>query len=342
MEEVKRKRGRPKKVAQLPEEIQKIVDEVKEKESQEIKEIVNEVRIAKKGKWDFLKDDPIEFFDANMSYEVTGYRPINEKEGLDFDPSWFTEARETFLRTNHYCSYPRNSKAYADFWNREYLRCREGMTVNGYTITGDHYFFLNYYQLMDLSSAKKAGSGRTYAFPTFYVGQYEWFHYVELAKVLRLNAFLMKSREVGYSEIDSAIIVNNYNCRRDTINLIVAHLSDHLNKTLEKVWRALSFLNDYTDGGFFKLRQVIDKQDQKRASHYKIVNGQKVETGWMSQITGIVADKPHKIRGDRTDLLVYEAAGSWEGLSKAFIQSNALVGQPGDQWGLRIGGGTGR
>lgn len=196
MEEVKRKRGRPRKVVQLPEEIQKIVDEVKEKESQEIKEIVNEVRTSKKGKWDFLKDDPIEFFDATMSYEVTGYRPINEKEGLDFDPNWFTEARETFLRTGHYCSYPRNSKAYADFWNREYLRCREGMTVNGYTVTGDHYFFLNYYQLMDLSSAKKAGAGRTYTFPIFYVGQYEWFHYVELAKVLRLNAFLMKSREV--------------------------------------------------------------------------------------------------------------------------------------------------
>ena len=50
----------------------------------------------------------------------------------------------------------------------------------------------------------------------------------------------------------------------------------------------------------------------------------------MSQITGIVADKPHKIRGDRTDLLIYEEAGSWEGLIKAFIQSNALVGQPGD------------
>ena len=44
MEEVKRKRGRPKKVAQLPEEIQKIVDEVKEKESQEIKEIVSQGR----------------------------------------------------------------------------------------------------------------------------------------------------------------------------------------------------------------------------------------------------------------------------------------------------------
>jgi predicted transcriptional regulator len=32
MEEVKRRRGRPRKVIQLPEEIQKILDEVKEKE----------------------------------------------------------------------------------------------------------------------------------------------------------------------------------------------------------------------------------------------------------------------------------------------------------------------
>jgi hypothetical protein len=39
----------------------------------------------------------------------------------------------------------------------------------------------------------------------------------------------------------------------------------------------------------------------------------------MSQITGIIADKPSKIRGDRVDLLVYEEAGSWEGLIKAFI-----------------------
>lgn len=59
----------------------------------------------------------------------------------------------------------------------------------------------------------------------------------------------------------------------------------------------------------------------------------------MSQITGIIADKPSKIRGDRVDLLIYEEAGSWDGLIKAFIQSNALVGQPGSQWGYRIGGG---
>lgn len=311
MEEVKKKRGRPRKNP-LPEEIQTLIEEVKEKSQvqetivENVKPIENQIPTIE---WDYSKDRDIDFFDTRYSYELTGYRPITKDKGLDFNPDWFTEARDTFLRTGHYCQFARNSKAYRDFWNEEYRRCKYGMTSNGYTITGDNYFFLNYYQLMDLSSAEKAGAGRVYIFPAFYAGQYEWFHYVEMARRLRLNACLMKSREVGFSEIDAAIIANSYNCIKNSINLIVAHLSDHLNKTLEKVWKALSFLNDFTDGGFFKLSQVINKSDQKRASHYKMVNGQKVEVGWMSQITGIVADKPMKIRGDRTDLLVYEEAG---------------------------------
>ena len=142
-----------------------------------------------------------------------------------------------------------------------------------------------------------------------------------------------------FSEIDAAIIVNSYNSIKNSFNLITAHSSDHLDKTLEKVWRAISFINDYTDGGFTKLSQVVNSQYKRRASRYETIGGVKIETGWMSQITGIIADKPSKIRGDRVDLLIYEEAGSWDGLIKAFIQSNALVGQPGSQWGYRIGGG---
>ena len=254
--------------------------------------------------WDFPKDAPLDFFDVNCSYELTGYRPINKEQGLDFNPGWFTEARETFLRTGHYCQYLKNSKAYKDFWREEYVRCKYGMTSHGYTITGDNYFFLNYYQLMDLSSAAKAGSGRTFIFPAFYAGQYEWFHYIELSRQTRLNAALFKSREVGFSEIDAAVIANSYNCIRNSVNLIIAHLSDHLEKTLDKVWNALTFLNENTDGGFFKASQVINNQFQKRASHYVMVSGQKVEVGFKSDIKGIVADRPMKIRGDRTDLLI--------------------------------------
>lgn len=60
----------------------------------------------------------------------------------------------------------------------------------------------------------------------------------------------------------------------------------------------------------------------------------------MSQIIGITADKPSKIRGYRSDLLIMEEAGSWPQSTKAYIQSTALVGPKGAQWGIRIVGGT--
>lgn len=113
---------------------------------------------------------------------MTGYRPITKTEGLDFNPEWFIEARNEFLATGHYTSYLVGSKGYRDFWHEEYRRCKSGYTVNGYTVTGEHYFFLNYYKLPIISGETKAGSGRSKGFPSFFVSQYQFFHYVDLAK----------------------------------------------------------------------------------------------------------------------------------------------------------------
>lgn len=61
----------------------------------------------------------------------------------------------------------------------------------------------------------------------------------------------------------------------------------------------------------------------------------------MSEIEGIVADDPNKIRGDRVERLIYEEAGSQPKLIKAWIQGNALVEIGGEKIGVRIAGGTG-
>lgn len=194
--ETKRKRGRPRKV-QLPEEIKEIIKEIPTTNNIETTIREDQPRNSEGFTWDFPIGSQIEFFDSNLSYELTGYRPIDKTRGLDFDPKWFTEAREVYNRTGHYTEYRYGTKAYKTFWDQEYLRCREGMTVNGYTITGDHYYFLNYYQLMNLNSVKKAGTSRLYTFPDFYVAQYQWFHYLELCKRLLKNACLMKARGIG-------------------------------------------------------------------------------------------------------------------------------------------------
>ena len=344
--ETKKKRGRPKKV-QLPEEIKELINNiptepVNKQTTEFINEPITDTNISNNIIWDFPIDQQIEFFDTNMSYELTGYRPIDNTHGLDFDPKWFTEVRDTYNRTGHYTEYRYGTKAYSTFWDQEYHRCKEGMTVNGYTITGDHYYFLNYYQLMNLNSVKKAGTSRLYTFPDFYVAQYQWFHYLELCKRLLKNACLMKARGIGFSEIMASSAACAYNCFRNSVTVIAAQQEIYVKKTLSKVWNALTWTDDHTDGGMLKLSQVKNTEVLRKASFYKVnANGQKVEDGWMSQIQGITADKPNKIRGDRTDLLFYEEAGSWPSLRKAWIQGEALVNIQGKKFGIKLAGGTG-
>lgn len=347
MEEVKKKRGRPRKIPtviddvkpkkkpKIPKEIQDMInkahgvveDPLKEaieamkvipveeiveppKPELQIKETDTDEAIIGKlrdsNEWDVKIGDHIEYFDANLSYELTGYKPINKYRGLDFDPSWFTETRDAFIRTGHYTQFRRNSRSWRAFWKEQFIRCKYGMTSHGYTITGDHYFFLNFYRLKDLDNVEEAGFGRKEIFPNFLEGQYEWFHYLKLARKLRMNACMMKARGAGYSEIEASIISNSYNVIKGSINVCTAFAQTQLDKLLEKVWANINWLYYNTDGGMAHLSQAKNSNYLRRASHYEMRDGQKIEVGWGSQIQGIITDKPGKLRGDRTDILMFE------------------------------------
>lgn len=288
--------------------------------------------------WDVEKWEPVEYFDSNLSYELTGYRPIDGEHGLDFDPEWFIEARNNKEATGKYCGYHSTSKPYRDFWTKEYEKCRDGCTINGYTLTGDNYFFLNYYRLPNLQAVKKAGAGRGIGFPNFYVKQYEYFHYIELCKMLRRNALGLKARGVGFSEIGASIAIGTYSAKKGSRCVVTAQQKGYVEDTLNKCWAQLDFLDSDTEGGFMKLRQAHNTALWKKSSS---ITSEGIEIGWKSEIEGIVADKPNKIRGDRTDILIYEESGSWPNWKKAFIQGDALIDIQGNRFGIKLAWGTG-
>ena len=147
--------------------------------------------------WDVPLSESIEYFDPDLSYELTGYRPITMDQGLDFDPDLFRERVITFEKTGSYTEYPPGCKPYADFWDEEYKRCQEGLTVGKYRITGDHYFFLNYYRMLVIQENATAGAGRDESFPTFLSKQYEFFHYVEMAEKLGKDICILKARGIN-------------------------------------------------------------------------------------------------------------------------------------------------
>ena len=199
---------RKKRVEEEPveEEIKEVVQEMIEEVFPETIETLQEAiqqeeqklnESKGKFKWDVPISSDIDYFDANLSYELTGYIPITDKQSLDFNPKWFTEARDTYEKTGKYCAFLFGSKKFREFWTEEYRRCRDGYKSHGYTITGFHYFFLNYYTLPLINKVKEAGSGRPEGFPDFTVAQYTWWHYLDMCKKKRCNAALMKARGLG-------------------------------------------------------------------------------------------------------------------------------------------------
>lgn len=61
----------------------------------------------------------------------------------------------------------------------------------------------------------------------------------------------------------------------------------------------------------------------------------------LSQIIGLVADNPRKVRGFRCERLFYEEAGSYRSLSTAWVQGEALITRAGRRTGCRFAWGTG-
>lgn len=169
---------------------------VDENEDSEYYEETRSLKHQKRdGKWDVLIDEEIFYFDPELSYELTGYRPITMTEGLDFDPEPFREVGKMYDEKGYYTSYKRNSKPYKEFWREQKRRCVEGYTVGDYRITGDHYFFLNFYRMQTVNTdSEKQTTGRNQGFPSFLSKQYEFFHYMELCEYIGKDVVMLKAR----------------------------------------------------------------------------------------------------------------------------------------------------
>lgn len=293
-----------KKLFEIDEEkekfIQKGLDIIQAAEDEEI--IGHHARPNKE--WDVPITEEILYFDPELSYELTGYRPITMDKGLDFDPEPFREMAKIYEEKGKYTEFPEGSKPWRDLWNREVERMKNGYTVGKYRITGDNYYYLNYYRMQTVSEEQsKAGEGRTENFPMFLSKQYEWFHYVELAEKVGKDIGALKARGVGWSEMIAAMAVRPYTTTPKYNVLLTAAADAQLQPLLDKCWFQLDWLNTNTSGGLRHVRQKVNNNDTKRAS--KVLKDG-TETGFQSQISSIVADEPKKIRGYRQDRLIFE------------------------------------
>ena len=122
--------------------------------------------------------------------------------------------------------------------------------------------------------------------------------------------------------------------------MITCYNDTFLKTTFSKFDHAITFLNTCTDGGMFKLR-IIDQDLKKKSGKQIKIQGQFEEVGFKSEVIGINGSKPSNIRGDRVDLLIFDEAGSWPGLTTAIVQGQELCEVQGVPRGQMLFGGTG-
>ena len=313
--------------------------------AKEILEYVNEPW-RKEIEWDITHEEALKmtengtmYFDERLSYETTGYRPIDEVNGLDFDPLPFKEVGLTRMREGRYNGLIDGTAPHKRWWLNEHQKSIDGVVIDNYRVTGDHYFFLNYYTMLVPKMGMKAGSGRDREHPNFWVLHYKWFHYIELAEILGFDALALKGRGLGFSEVGASLGVRPYTTSPEFSTVYLASYEPYLTGKgiLQKCWIQLDWLNQNTNGGMRRTRS-LNQGLHKRAG---VLDKQGVEYGHQAQISGQVVDKADKLRGDRTERLIFEEFGSNPVGQDTYAVAEALVINNGIRLGTRILFGTG-
>jgi hypothetical protein len=114
----------------------------------------------------------------------------------------FREAALHFQEFGTYTKLPYGSRQWIDWWKEEKRRCLEGYEVDDIRITGYHYFYLNYSPILKVvktgtNETGKSKGERIFAFPDFWDGDYDFFHYLDEAENLGKHANLLGSRGRG-------------------------------------------------------------------------------------------------------------------------------------------------
>ena len=234
--------------------------------------------------------------------------------------AWFEKTDEFRVAAKHFDQWGRytllekGTQAYNDFWKEEHRKCLEGMTNSvGITITGVHYFYLNYVRI---KSEDTVTGRKKFNFPRFLDIDYDYFHLVDAARRLHKGLIFTKPRRTGFSYKDAALVTHEYNFYRDSVCVIGAFLEKLSTTTMNMVLDNMNFLNANTE---WRKQRNPDTKDFVKARFEKSIDGVKVWAGYMSEVKKLTfKDNPFAAVGLTTNIFIFEEAGTLNNLKDAY------------------------
>lgn len=239
------------------------------------------------------------------------------------------------LRGNEcYIDEPRDSLAWKEYWDEQEYYCRNGYSVGGVKITGEHYFYLNFCQIK-LTDATKPGERvvkkkveKQTTFPAFWDSDWYYFTECELAREAGEHMIILKPRRRGYSYKNAAKCAYMYTFTRQSTSLIVAELSTYSEETMGMAVNYLNFLQQYTD---FGKNRLVNKPKEEIESGFE-QDGTRL--GFRSKILAFTTKTNAGIlRGKDANIVLFEEAGTFGNLLATYNATKALV-----QEGVNVSG----
>jgi hypothetical protein len=235
----------------------------------------------------------------------------------------FSEAANKFLKDGKYCDFPIETKDWVDFWVEERRKCVEGVTIGEITITGYHYFMLNYTP-MKIADGTGTTAKNITAFPKFWLSHWQLFRIVEYCQKNGQHLSLIKVRGCGFSEVISAIGARDYAIvEKDSNNNKIlktiyyyAGDKDYLfgKGVFDLVKKKIDFINANTQGAMKHLHQVKNTEDERIAGK-KTKSNDNIQTG--GHIAGNIVNSPDDVRGGTLNWAILDEGGAFKDSQKA-------------------------
>lgn len=278
---------------------------------------------------------------------------------IQVNVEYFREAALHFQKYGRYEDGVYDTYEYHEYWDRERFRCKYGHEVGGMRITGNHYFYLNYWPIKKVFHTNadlygeifknKTISEHKSGFADFWDVDWEFFKEIELAKINGEHFIWLKPRGVGASFKGSSIAGCNFFLYPESKTFMLAHSKEfligdglftkflmgrmHINAAHPDENRYLTAFGKPSDF----------KKDQNNMHFRASTNVDGNELGYMSEVIGVTFNDGdyQKHRGKRGRDILIEEMGAFPHVETVFNVARSSVEQLGSVFGTIIGFGTG-
>lgn len=242
----------------------------------------------------------------------------------------FTYLADFFRQNQCYTNLPENTVQYKEFWKDVKEKCINGMTNSeGISITGIHFFYLNFCPIERQSIDSRGRISKTMDFPRFVDLDYDYFWMVDYCRMNGKNLEGVKGRRQGWSYRAAAICFHEFYFYPDSRSIIGAFLGTYAVQTMGFGLNYSNHINSYTE---FRKNRAPDLKDYVMARYQVTVGGVKVWKGYKSSVEMITfKDKATAAVGKSASWFILDEAGIFPNIINTYGYSEPLI-KDGSTW----------